>query len=111
LARKNTGEPHLFDYEYFYVTFDSYSGDEECRRRSVDVINEMERATNLELSRRLGATVAIRHLNEFKAVGYVTPPEREARSRLKTPERLRRVSSLVDAVMAYVGTFDPNARS
>jgi len=97
-------EPHLYDYEYFYVTFDTY-GVTENRRSSVDVINEMERATNSELVRRLGTSSTTRHLNEYKGVGYVQAAEREARGRLMTPERLRLVTALVDAVMEYVASF------
>jgi hypothetical protein len=107
LAREG-GEPHLYDYEYFYVTFDAYNNTDETRRNSVDLVNEMERAANIELTRRLERLSTVSHLNEYKGVGYIDSTEREARRNLRTPERMRLISSLVDAVMEYIGTLYSN---
>jgi len=106
IFEQDHGEPHLYDYEYFYVTFSAYASTDENRRSNVDLINEMERATNLELTHRLAMSSTIRHLNEYKAAGYVQSEEREARRGLRTPERLELVTSLVDAVMEYIASFD-----
>ncbi len=107
LAREG-GEPHLYDYEYFYVTFDPYNCTDETRRESIDLINEMERAANVELTRRLETMATISHLNEYKGNGYVHSVERDARRKLRTPERMRSIASLVDAVMEYIETL-PNS--
>jgi hypothetical protein len=103
------GEPHLYDYEYFYVTFNAYGISGESRKSSVDVVNEMERATNRELTRRLATSSTTRHLNEYKGIGYVPSAEREARRRLMTPDRLRLVTALVDSVMEYVASIEPRS--
>ena len=50
--RNKVPDPHLCDYEFFYVTFDTYDAE---NRQKVDVINEMERAANRELQSRLTA--------------------------------------------------------
>src|SRR6266704_807182 len=65
------------------------------------------RATNLELTHRLAISSTIRHLNEYKAAGYVQSEERKARRGLRTPERLELVTSLVDAVMEYIDQWLP----
>jgi hypothetical protein len=109
IVDKDGGEPHLYDYEYFYVTFNAYRIGDENRKNSVDVVNEMERATNRELTRRLATSLKTRHLNEYKGVGYVQPAERDARQRLMTPDRLRLVTDLVDAVMEYIASFGPGS--
>jgi len=100
---------NLYDYEYFYVTFDAYDLNGENRKGSVDVVNEMERATNIALTDRLAASSRNRHLNEYKGVGYVRSEEREARRRLMTSDRLRLVKALVDSVTEYNASFDQNS--
>ena len=108
-VRNKIVEPHLYDYEYFYVTFNTYDVSEQNRKSSVDVINEMERATNLDLTRRLTASSRNRHLNEYKGVGYLKVAEREVRRNLMTPERLRLITGLVDSVAEYIASFDPTS--
>ena len=84
-VRNKVPDTHLFDYEYFYVTFDAYVS--EGRKSKVDVVNEMERAVNRELQRRLQPSFSDCLLNGYKGSGYVPRAESEARRTLMTPER------------------------
>lgn len=109
LMDRNGGEPHLYDYEYFYVTLGAYEGNTENNRRNVNVVNEMERATNREIARRLVASSRHRQLNEFKGAGYVRSERREARKALMTSDRAQLIEALVASVIAYIASFNPNA--
>jgi hypothetical protein len=107
IRNKLDAAPHLFDYEYFYITIDAYSDGDAKRKNKVDVVNEMERATNRELTRRLSPRFQNCLLNEYKGVGYLRAEEQEARQVLMSPDRKQLVLALVDSVMTYVASFNP----
>jgi hypothetical protein len=107
-VRNKLEDHHLFDYEYFYVTFHPY--DNENHRSNVAVINEMERAANLELQSRLPLAFMPCLLNRFKAAGYVGKAESAARRNLMTPERRQLIAGLVDSAVDYVESFNPEFR-
>jgi hypothetical protein len=94
--------PHLFDYECFYVTFETYDDD----NRNIDMVNEMERASNRELQRRLLPGFASCFANPFKGVGFVPAAKKEVRRQLMTAERQRLVTALVDSVVDYIESFN-----
>jgi hypothetical protein len=104
-VRNKVPDHHLFDYEYFYVTFDTY--DAENHKSKVDVINEMERAANRELQSRLSPALMACLLNKHKGTAYIGAAESAARLNLMTPDRKQLITDLVDAVVDYVGSFNP----
>ena len=99
--------PDAYDFEYFYVTFDSYSGSAARRREKVDVVNEMERATNQALRDGLSEPMRVCLLNEYKGTGYVPRAKRLTRTALRTSARMKEVSALSRAVMKYLTSFAP----
>lgn len=101
--------PDYYDFEYFYVTFDSYDGSTAHRRTKVDVVNEMERATNQALRDNISEKFRNCLLNEYTGNGYVPKAERLSRAVLRTPERMAKVEELVRAVMEHVISFAPTA--
>jgi hypothetical protein len=108
-VRNKVIDPHLFDYECFYITFDTY--DDENRRSRVNVVNEMERGANRELQTRLPAKFSERLLNRYKGSGYLQPAEREARRNLMTVDRRHLITSLIDSVIEYIESFNPEFAS
>jgi hypothetical protein len=99
--------PHQFDYEYFYVTFDQYDG--ENHRDKINVVNEMERVINQALKCGLSPDFVEHLMNELKGTGYIRPAEREKREALMTTERRGKVDALVGAVLDHLMTFCPEA--
>ena len=103
-VRNKVTDPHLFDYEFFYVTFDTY--DKDNRKSKVDVVNEMERAANRELHSRLPPAFAPCLLNRYKGSGYLSAAKRVMRRNFLTPERERSITALVDSVVEYIESFN-----
>jgi hypothetical protein len=103
-VRNKIPDHHLFDYEYFYVTFDTY--DAENHKSKVDVINEMERAANQELQSRLPPAFMACLLNKYKGTAYIHAAKSTARLNLTTPDRRRLITDLVDAVEDYLRSFN-----
>jgi hypothetical protein len=101
--------PDYYDFEYFYVTFNSYDGPTAHRRTKVGVVNEMERATNEALRDKVSEKLRNCLLNEYTGNGYVPKAERFARAALRTPERMVKVEELARSVMEYVISFAPTA--
>jgi hypothetical protein len=101
-VRNKVTDPHLFDHEYFYVTFDTYDDD----NRNIDMVNEMERATNRELQKRLSPGFTSCLKNPYKGSGFLPAAEKEVRRQFMTSERQRLVSALVDAVVDYIESFN-----
>jgi len=101
--------PDAYDFEYFYVTFGSYNGSAVKRRAKVNVVNEMERATNQALRDLLSEPMRARLLNEYKGTGYVGSAKRLSRTALRTSVRMKEVNSLSRAVMKYLVSFAPSA--
>lgn len=99
--------PDFYDFEYFYVTFESYDGSTIQRRTKVDVVNEMERATNQALRDKLSEKLRDCLLNGYEGNGYVTKAKRLARAALRTPERMAKVEALVRVVMEHVISVAP----
>jgi hypothetical protein len=101
--------PDYYDFEYFFVTFDPYGGSTIQCRTKVDVVNEMERATNQVLRDNLSEKFRDCLLNEYTGNGYVPKTKRLARAALRTWERMAKVEALVRAVMEYVISVAPTA--
>lgn len=97
--------PSAYDYEYFYVTFGPYDALAEGRRSSIDLVNEMERATNLALQEALPEAYRSRLLNPCKASARLSSAEKAKRKAFRTPDRCARVEALVQRVMWYVSSL------
>jgi len=94
--------PHEFDFEYFYVTFDSYLSEDQYVRNKIDVINEMERTANIAIYNALPEHMRGRLLNPFRGAGHVKVQDRQRRAALRTPERQAKVQALAQAVAEYL---------
>ncbi len=98
--------PHEFNFDYFYVTFDAYSTEDQQVRDKIDVINEMERATNVAIADALPVGMQDRLLNPFLGKAYVKVVERQRRAAFRTPERLAKIEALVNAVAQHITTLN-----
>jgi hypothetical protein len=107
VRNKLDAHAHEFDYEYFYVTFDQYDG--ENHRDKIDVVNEMERSINRALKGCLSPNFVQHLMNEHKGSGYVKPLERIKRQALMTPERSEKVKLLIGTVVEYLASVRPEA--
>jgi hypothetical protein len=93
--------PHVYDYKYFYITFDQYSEVEKERLIRVDVINEMERAVNEAIQNEFRNAPPGTLLNPFKGKG-IKATESLRRKDLRTKPRMVKVDALVEAVAEYI---------
>lgn len=85
--------PDDHDFKIFYVTFGDYVHPGESRR-GIDVINEMERQLNGLAQKAFGGMV----INAYEGRTRLRRWKREERQVLATPERMRQLKELIDAV-------------
>jgi hypothetical protein len=109
-VRNKLGAPtDQFDYKYFYVTFFTYDPADIDRTTKVDVTNEMERMANELLQEHLAYQFKDRLLNPRKGTGFVKQDERMKREQFRNQDRTQAVNNLVNAVLKYVTTIEPDA--
>jgi hypothetical protein len=100
LEKLDLGEPHEFDFDYFYTTFGEYDS-KSPSRYAVDLINEMERQLNQLAKDAFGDAL----LNPYGGK-HVRKAIREQRRVLATElriDRLRQLITRVDQFMASRG--------
>lgn len=95
-SRNKLGDPENYDLDFFFTSFGSYVDPSESRE-GIYLINEMERQLNFLAQATFGSIE-----NPYKGTGYVPHEEREARSKLASPERIRQLQELVTKVKKHI---------
>ncbi len=94
--------PHEFDFDYFYVSFDSYDVADANRRSKVDIVNEMERQANVLLQQELPRNDRVVLMNPHKNARRLSAEDRESRARIASTDRIHVLRGLVAAALQHV---------
>ena len=86
-------------YTYIFDHFDEFFDDEDKRRESINLINEMERWLNEKIQERLHGLDKIELLNPYSGSGWTKEEERRKRRNYRTTEANAKLNGIVDDVM------------
>ena len=99
VRNKLSRNPADHNFKIFYTTFGGYVNPSESRER-IDVINEMERRLNKLTQNAFGRMV----INPYEERTKLRRWKRKERQALATPERMRQLEDMVDAVRKKMET-------
>jgi len=89
------------EYTYIFDHFGAYTDDNKERKRLIDMINEMERFLNQEISKLAQELTGCLLHNEYKGVG-VSRAKKEQREKFRTDERVQKIRQIVCATKEQI---------